>query len=464
MDRRSLDRALSYVDSWLGWRCPRADVPGCAVAVAWRGRILLSGAYGHADVESGRLLRAGDVFRIASHSKTFTATAVMQLSERGLLRLDDPVVRHLDWLSEHSDRRVKELTLRQLLSHGAGLIRDGLDADFWQLARKFPTTRQFQNEVSEAQLVTDPNVAMKYSNVGYGLLGLVVESASGTSFAAYVDDHICGPLGLTSTAAEPTPELAARCATGYTSRDALGRRQPIPQVDTQALAPATGFASTAQDLCRYFTAHFEGSRKLLSDASKREMQRVHWRVHRAGTGIDQDYGLGFQLETIGAHRTFGHSGGFPGFITRTFADPKAGLVVTALTNSIDGPAADIGRGVVKVIDAFCDGADPTPPARGLRRLEGRYVNLFNAVDLVVAGGTPVAADPNSWNPFEDPDRLETTGPATLRIADGGSYGSTGELVHFSLEGGQVRSASWAGASMWPEPRWPAVERRLLRHR
>lgn len=169
----------------------------------------MSAAYGYADLEARRPLRIGDVFRIASHSKTFTATSVLQLAERGALRLDDPVVEHLDWLASHSDARFKEVTLRQLLSHGAGIVRDGLDADYWQLGRQFPNTKQLIKEILEAQLVTDPNAAMKYSNFGYGLLGMVIEERSGTSYADYVSEHICAPLGLTSTAAELTFDLAA---------------------------------------------------------------------------------------------------------------------------------------------------------------------------------------------------------------------------------------------------------------
>ena len=106
--------------------------------------------------------------------------------------------------------RFKEVTLRQLLSHGAGIVRDGLDADYWQLGRQFPNTKQLIKEILEAQLVTDPNAAMKYSNFGYGLLGMVIEERSGTSYADYVSEHICAPLGLTSTAAELTFDLAAR--------------------------------------------------------------------------------------------------------------------------------------------------------------------------------------------------------------------------------------------------------------
>lgn len=462
MDRRSLTRALAYVDSWLEWQLPRAGIPGCAVAVARRNEILLDAAYGVADEAAGRALDPSAVFRIASHSKTFTATAVMQLAERDLLSLDDPAARHLDWLTGHPDRRMRDVTLRQLLCHGAGVIRDGLDADFWQLRRRFPSPRQLRDEVLAADLVTDPNVAMKYSNVGYGLLGLVVEAISGTSYAEYTADHICTPLSLSSTAAEPTPELAQRATTGYSQKDAAGCRQAIPPVDTAALAPATGFASTARDLCTYFSAHFVGSKKLLRDASKREMQRVHWRAHRPGPGVEQEYGLGFQLEAVGDHRTFGHSGGFPGHITRTFADPEHELVVSVLTNCIDGPAAEIARTILRVIDTFCQ--HPGTPRPALRRLEGRYVNLFNAVDFVCLGTAAVAANPSSWNPFEDPDRLEPLDRATARIADGGSFGSTGELARFDLEGDTVRSVRWAGTIMWPEARWPAEQRRLLRRK
>ncbi len=275
------------------------------------------------------------------------------------------MVEHLDWLASHSDARFKEVTLRQLLSHGAGIVRDGLDADYWQLGRQFPNTKQLIKEILEAQLVTDPNAAMKYSNFGYGLLGMVIEERSGTSYADYVSEHICAPLGLTSTAAELTFDLATRCATGYTRPDAQGERRPVPPVDTRALAAATGFASTADDICKYFTAHFVGSKKLLSDASKREMQRVHWHALCRGPGVDQDYGLGLQLDLIGGRHTIGHSGGFPGHISRTFADPTDELVVTVLTNCIDGPADDIGRAIFKVIDKFCEHSGM--PSRSIRR-------------------------------------------------------------------------------------------------
>ncbi|MHB8506146.1 MAG: serine hydrolase domain-containing protein, partial [Acidimicrobiales bacterium] len=286
MDRRALDHSLTYVDSWLRWRIPRVLVPGCVVAVSSRGRVIFAEAYGDVGVQ--------DVFRIASHSKSFTATAILQLVEDGRLHLDDAAADHLGWLAEHRDRRWRRVTLRQLLCHGAGVVRDGLDADFWELARPFPDAEQLRQEVLDADLVLEPNTTMKYSNFGYGVLGAVLEAVTGRTYAEHLLQRVVGPLGLKATTPEPT--AADAVVTGYGRRHTDGTRRPVPLVDTRALAAATGFAAGAADLCHYFSAHLPGSGKLLSDESKREMQRVHWRVRRPGSPGDEDYGLGLELE------------------------------------------------------------------------------------------------------------------------------------------------------------------------
>lgn len=435
MDRPLLDRSIAYIDSWLAWRCASAGLPGCAVAISHHNEVLLSAGYGKADLETGRRLAADAVFRVASHSKSFTATAVLQLAETGKIRLDDPVARHLGWLGEHKDRRFRQITARQLLCHGAGLLRDGADSDFWQLAKPFPDRDELRTSVLGSRLVTEPNVSLKYSNLGYGLLGLLIEEKSGKSYREYTDARIVGPAGLEATVAEPRPRTP-KAVTGYSRRDRDGRRRPVPHVATGALAPATGFASTAVDLCRYFSAHFVGSNKLLGDVMKREMQRVHFRVHRPSAG-GQDYGLGLMLQRVGERQVFGHGGAFPGQITHTLAAPADGLVVTALTSSVDGPAAEIVTGIYQVIDHFQRAEGLAPPA--LKRLEGRYANLWSVLDVVAAGKQVVVGSPDSWSPLADPDRLERVDSRTLRIADTSSYGSAGELVRFALEAGRVTS-------------------------
>lgn len=127
LPRAAVADAVTYFDSWLEFRQRYSRVPGVQAAVLLRDELLLSSAYGHADVEAGDKLTPQHLFRIASHSKTFTATAVLQLAERGSLRLDDPAEH---WLPFLTGAPLGTVTVRELLGHSAGVIRDGYDSNF----------------------------------------------------------------------------------------------------------------------------------------------------------------------------------------------------------------------------------------------------------------------------------------------------------------------------------------------
>ena len=203
--------------------------------------------------------------------------------------------------------------------------------------------------------VQPANDSFKYSNIGYGLLGLVIEAASGQSYHDYVKQHIIGRLGLEDTGPELDDHALSRLAVGYTTRRFGRPRQPPSHLDTQALAPAAGFYSTAEDLCRYAAAHLPGDDTLLTDASKREMQQPYWKARQSGIS----YGLGFGVFDLGERRLVGHSGGFPGFITQTMFDPKDRLVVVVLTNESAGPADILGLGIFNIIDLANREPDPS---------------------------------------------------------------------------------------------------------
>ena len=113
--------ALDYIPRWLDYQMRESEQPGCAIAVAHKGRVVLEQAFGHADAIRKRPLTPQHRFRVASHSKAFTAAGILRLREKDKLRLDDPVSRYVDGL--HSDAAAA--TIGQLLSHSAGLIRDG---------------------------------------------------------------------------------------------------------------------------------------------------------------------------------------------------------------------------------------------------------------------------------------------------------------------------------------------------
>jgi D-alanyl-D-alanine carboxypeptidase len=453
MNKQAFEHSLRYIKSWLRFNYERGEVPGMVVAVSHKGRIVFNEAHGFADLEKKTKLTTDHIFRVASHSKTFTATALMQLQEQGKLRLDDYVVDYLPWLKEHNDRRWQKVTLRQLLSHGAGAIRDGTDADYWQLDRPFPNEDELKQAITEADLVIDNNVKHKYSNYGYSLLGMLIETVSGQTYNNYVKQNIVDALGLKNTGPEFNDSIKNRIVTGYTRRDVNKARLPIANIDTQAMAAATGFYSTATDLCAYFAAQAVGAAKLLNDESKKEMQRTHFRAKVPGQENAEDYGLGLEIEYLKKRKTFGHGGGFPGHITKSLYDSKNELAVVALTNCIDGPAAEIVKGIYGIIDYFQENTSETRPKHDMSKLEGRYMNLWSINDIVVTGDKVVAASPGSWRPFQVVESLEYVSDTALRIADADSFGSEDELVNFNLKNGKVESLSYSGATMWPEEVW-----------
>ena len=440
--------ACRYVDQWLAFRQRYERVPGVQAAVLHGDRVVLSTAYGHADVEAGVPLTPSHLFRIASHSKTFTATAVMQLVERDIVRLDDPAGR---WLAFLQGSPLERATVREMLSHSAGVVRDGWDGDFWQLGHAFPDADGLRRISLDAAAVLPRNERFKYSNIAYSLLGMIVEQASGQRYAAYVDEHIVRPLQLADTGPELDPTRAGEYATGYSALSYADQRVPIDHVDTGAMASATGFFSTATDVVRYASAHFMGDDRLLGDESKRQMQRTEWEVEgTAGT----EYGLGFAIATIGTRRVLGHGGGYPGHITRTYFDPVDRLAVSVLTNSIDGPALAMATAVVRLID-LASGANSEPHASAapvdLASFEGRFANLWGSFDVVALGGHLFQIDPTQPDPVVGSARLAVVDERTLTISKTTGYGSHGEpIVYERADDGSVTSVrGGSGSTSYP---------------
>lgn len=455
MNKETLNHAIEFIQVWLSERYEEADVPGFVAAISHHGEVMMNEAYGFADVVHQVPMTTNHVFRIASHSKTFTATAIMLLAEEGRLRIDDYASDYIPWLRDHKDSRFRHVTLRQLLSHGAGVIRDGLDTDYWALERAFPERDGFVEEIKETGLMLENNTKMKYTNYGYTLLGLVIEAVSGQPYKEFVFNQIVTPLGLEHTFPEYQPELnqprADQLVTGYT-RPEPKNRLPIAPVNTYAMSPATGFCSTSADLCAYFTAQMVGSGKLLTDESKKEMQRAVWPMQTPGLPRNTEYGLGFILRKYGERQTFGHSGGFPGCITNTMADPSEGIVVTVLTNAIDGPADGILSGIYKILNYF-EEHESTKPAHDWSMLEGSYANLWGRMKIVTAGDTLVTVHGNGWDPLAFIEKLEWVENQTFRIVETSSGSSEGELVQFLMDGERVASVRHGGSTHWPRAVW-----------
>jgi CubicO group peptidase (beta-lactamase class C family) len=435
---------LDYYPAWVAYRQWYQRIPGVQIALRRDGDLVLSQAFGASNLETGEALTARHLFRIASHSKTFTAVAILRLVEAGALRLDDPVAAHLP---ELTDTAVADRTISELLTHSGGVIRDSQDGDFWQLYRAFPDRDELLALASRpSAAVIDRNDHFKYSNIAFGLLGQIIEVAAGQSFADYVRTEIADPLGLEDTGAEFDPSRAADYAAGHSSLLTTRQRQIIPHVDTQALAAATGCYATATDLTGFFTALLPGDTRLLNADSQRQQRHRHWDI-KAG---EQGYGLGVFLDKIADTDLFGHTGGYPGHITCTYANPADRWVLSVLTNAIDGGASPLAAAYVHLLSLgrSAHHATTDPDAT---RFTGRFAWLWGLLDVVRIDGRLFALDPSDPNPAEDAAALEVIDNSTLKIVGGRGGNSYGELMTYQFEDdGSVRSVRGDSAmSMTP---------------
>jgi CubicO group peptidase (beta-lactamase class C family) len=434
---------LDYYRSWLAYRRWFLRIPGVQVCVAEDGAQRLSAALGSADEPAGTPLTERHLFRIASHSKTFTAVLVLRLVEQGRLRLDDPVAAHVPGLTGSA---VADTTLRELLSHGGGMIRDSEDGDFWQLLRPYPGQDELVRIAAEPSAAVLPrHDRFKYSNIAYGVLGLVIEQATGASYAEAIRKEILEPLGLSDTGPELLPERRAECAAGHSALAYATERTVIDHVETAALAPATGFFATATDLVSFYSALLPGVDRLLSDDALRQLRHRVWDVKQAESG----YALGISLNRVGDHELFGHGGGFPGHITRTLACPERRTVASVLTNAIDGAAEPLCMALFQLMDMAAAATHQPAPAGA--RFAGRFATLWGVQDVALLDGRLFALNPVIANPADDPVALEVVDDTTLKMVSGPGGASIGELMRYEFApDGTIRSVrGGSGTTMRP---------------
>lgn len=455
---RWLDSALDYIPRYIDHQMRLAQQPGCTVAIAHHGQLVFERAWGLANLQRGEVLQPRHRFRVASHSKTFTAAAVLKLQEQGRLRLDDPVGRHVDGLH----RQVGDVTLAQLLSHGAGVVRDGEDAGQWSQRRPFLDEAALRRDLARG-LVLEAQTRFKYSNHGFGLVGLAIASVTGEPYVDWVRREIVQASGLRHT--EPDAPLAAKLplAQGHSGTWPVGQRLVIPSnQSTHALASATGFVSTAGDLASYFASLDPAARRsVISRGSRLAMWHRHWKDPH--NSVERWYGLGSMSGSLdGSHDWlwWGHTGGFPGTITRTAHVPAQGLTVSVLTNAADGPSHAWADAILHLLRMH---QHRGAPSRRTSAWQGRWWSLWGAMDLVPVDGDRVLvlnpAQPS--NPMLDAQELQVTSPRDARIALAGGFMSHGEPAEMRRDA-RGRATAFRLAGTWLKREGDIA--RELRHR
>ena len=182
--------ALDYIAQWLEYQMRESEQPGCVLALVHDGRVVFDRAFGHADIIDRVLLTPRHRFRVASHSKTFSAAGILKLREQRKLSLDDWVGQYVAGLHP----AIAGTTIAQLLSHSAGIVRDGTDSGQWHDARPFLNEAELRADLAAAPAI-DAGTRFKYSNHGFGLIGLVIEAVTRSAYRDWIRRAVIEPGG-----------------------------------------------------------------------------------------------------------------------------------------------------------------------------------------------------------------------------------------------------------------------------
>ena len=321
---------------------------GFALGVVRNGRLEFLKTHGLADVQSGRPFAENTVVRIASITKTFTAVAVMQLHERGLIDLDAPANEYLRAYRLVSARAsFQPATVRHLLTHTSGLpqvarpLRALMNVpaggalydsgESYAASERMPSLAEYYGRA--LRVVAEPGTRFTYLDHGFATLGQVVEDVTGMPLARYFHEHIFEPLGMTDSDLVLTERLASRRATGYT----LGARGLRPITDRQwVTAGASNIYSTPADMGRYVATLLGGGGneqgRVLRPESVATMFAAQYQTDPRIPGM----GLGFWRGDFGGHLVADAPGVLPGFNSQLWLAPDDGIGVMAFTNGSPG--------------------------------------------------------------------------------------------------------------------------------
>jgi len=331
--------AYAELETTLRRAIRRHGVPGASVAVLKGRRVVAQAAAGVTNVDTQVPVTTDTVFQIGSITKVFTATLVMQLVDDGLLSLDTPIIEYLPEFRVADPITRRAVTARHLLSHTSGI-----DGDFFPDAGRGDDSIARLVEMSTLLPSLFPlGAKMSYCNVGFAVLGRVIEVLRRETFDQAMRRRIFKPLGMMHAMTLPEDALRYRCAVGHVPHPKHADRAVVAPVmylsHGQKAAGATPGMS-ASGLLKFVQAHLDhgriaGAQRLLSAASVAAMQRRQIRLPRHAPRGAIGWGLGWFLCDWQGHRMIGHDGGTLGQYSFLRVSPQRRIAVALLTNGGD---------------------------------------------------------------------------------------------------------------------------------
>jgi CubicO group peptidase (beta-lactamase class C family) len=401
-------------------------LPSVAAAVVRKGEIVWANAVGSASYDEGRDATPDTQYRIGSITKTFTATAVMQLRDEGKLDLDDRLEQHLEGVANGSP------TIRRMLAHLSGLQRE--PGDMW-ITGESPTAEELVESMRDVEFVLKPAQSHHYSNLAFALLGEVVARRSGVPYVEYVSERIIGPLSLARTTWSPQEPVAQ----GYLVDDYAGTVWREEQTDMRGTAAAGALWSTVEDLCRWVSFLAEGRDGVLTPDTVEEM----WfpTVMYFPDNWVLAWGLGLMLANQDGRIWGGHGGAMAGHLAGAYVDRKSKTGAAVLVNS--GTRADADATAIKLaakaLELWPEDVEPWRPEEAppddVRPLLGRWWSEGNEFTFWWEQGA-LRARPSRLPSTRPPAVFERVGEGEWRAVSGYERGE-----RLRLDGDRL---TWSG--------------------
>lgn len=330
---------LEKIEKAISAQMSRLGIPGLSVAVVLDHKLRWSSGYGLSDIENFVPAKAATAYRLGSISKPITATAVMQLVERGKIDLDAPIQKYCPAFPE----KQWPITARLLLGHLSGVRHYKSDAEY-ESTRHYNSVVEGLEMFKNDPLLFEPSMKFGYTTHGYAVLGCAVEGASGMKFADYVGENVFKPAAMTRIRVDNVTDIIQNRAQGYVKTQS-GELRNSGLADTSYKIPGGGFISTVEDLAKFAIAM--QTEKLV----KKETLNQMWTSMKTRDGKDTKYGFGWGVEVRNGMKEVHHGGAQQRVSTFLYTIPEKGLAVVLMTNleNIGGGLASLSREIADIL-------------------------------------------------------------------------------------------------------------------
>ncbi len=329
----SKDTSYDAIDDYIERQMRRLKIPGLSLAIVEGDQIVHLRGFGRA-CPGGEVPSPQTPFFIGSLTKSFTALAVLQLVEAGEVELDAPVQRYLPWFRVVDPQASAQMSVRHLLNQTSGLPTLRGMADLGNLDSHPDATKRQMRALSTLKVTRPVGSKFEYNNTNYNILGLIIEVASGESYADYIQRHILNPLDMNHSYTSKIVAQQNGLAVGH--RYWFGCPIPVPNLSLPlGSLPSGQLISSAEDMAHYLIANLKGGRyggtQILSEAGIAELHRGVAEIREMGLSFGF-YGMGWISQVTGESRIISHSGIVPDFGAFMALVPKQKKGIVLLFN------------------------------------------------------------------------------------------------------------------------------------